>query len=709
MGFFKKKQRATKDTSQTIKIKGISKTLIFTGENGMHARPAGRLAKIAKSYPDTTMHIHANGKSAKLTSLPSILSLNISPQTEIVVNADGKNKERAFDEIIAYIENELNHEKSAVSEETENDTIYDALDLEPDSKIIEGIKASPGMVVGKVFKWEQDNEFDIIEKSADIHYEKNILKQSVETAIKQLQTLKNEMLEQKMEKESEIIDSHIIILEDEIIFDEIDKDIVAGRTAAYALNTVFNAQVVLLEQLDDPVLRARSYDMNDIKNRLLRILSNKNETQSLPTDTPFILVSKELTPTQTASLHKHPVLGICTVLGGETSHMAILARALGLPALVGLGDTLMDLDDEQTIIIDAQAGRIITNPSDALTQKATLANESFKKHQDKEEAEALSDAITEDGIKIEVLCNIANSKDVQAVIEKGGEGIGLFRTEFLFEESVERPSIDSQYQELLSVVQSLKDKPVIIRTMDIGGDKPVAWMDMPKEDNPFLGIRGIRLLFDNEDVFRDQLSSIYMVALWQEEQNIPVTCRIMFPMISKLSEFLKAKKIALSVQKSLKAPSVPLGVMIETPSLALTAKYVAEEADFFSIGTNDLTQYTLAMDRMHPSLSKRADSLHPSILQLIFLTIEAGGANTHVGVCGNMAADPVMLTVLIAIGIRDVSVSAANVPAVKYLIRRLNTKNLDELKEKVLHSGNGTDVRNYCEEFFKKNLVHKLK
>ena len=695
-------------TDEATEIKGVHKTFMFTGENGMHARPATELAKMAKGFADTEVIIRAKGKQASAKSMPLILILNISPQTEITVSANGPQQDEALATIVTYIEDTLNHEKATVIEKNDNEDLYAPLELEETSKYFEGVKASPGIVVGPVFVLEHD-EFDIVKHAGDVNVALQRFAVSLERAKEQLTKLKKDMLAKKM-SESAIVDAHLEILCDDIIVADIKKEIQEKSvTASFAVHKIYSQQVLSLEQLDDETLRARADDMKDIRTRLLRILEDKPDSKNLPTDKPFILVSKELTPTQTATLHQHPVLGICTELGGQTSHMAILARALGLPSIVGAGKKVHTLTEDQVVVLDAQAGRIITNPSEALIKKANNITNKQHIQQQKEAEEAMLPAVTEDGVHIDVVCNIAQAEDSKDVIGNGGEGVGLFRTEFLFENSKKKPDVKTQYKALLQVVKELGARPVIVRVMDIGGDKPVSWLPMQHEENPFLGIRGIRLLLRNEDIFKDQLASVYKVAKWQQDNNKPITCNIMFPMIARTSEFLRAKKIALEVQESLQAPNVPLGIMIETPSSALIAKHISKEVDFFSIGTNDLTQYTLAMDRVHPELSKEADSLHPSILGLIHMSVEGGALyNTKVGVCGNMAADPIMLTALIAIGVRDVSVSPANVPAVKYLIRRLNTNNLQILRDAILNSGSGTEVRKQCESYFSIHLVPKL-
>lgn len=700
----------TLDT-QVSPISSTYKTIMFTGENGMHARPATFLAKLAKSHTNTEVCINTETKMANAKSMPSILTLNITPNTLITISAKGADEVQAVQELVEYIENTLNHEKAILAQDAEDENlqVYDTLPLEEDTRYLEGTKVARGVVFAEAFVLTEE-ECDIHTDFSSVSEELASLENTIKKAQEQLRTLTEEMQEQNMKDESEIFESHFEILNDELIIDMLTQKITKDSvTAAQAASEIFLQQAENFSQLEDPLLQARSADMKDIRKRLLQIFSGAEDSFSLPKDTPFILVAEDLSPTQIATLTRYPVKGICTALGGAFSHMAILARALAIPTIVALGKEILTIENKQEIILNAQSGRVLLNPSQELILKAETLSNKYKQQELRELEEAHEIASTQDGVVIEVLCNIANSQDAQIVTEKGGEGVGLFRTEFLFEHSRVAPDVDTQYKEVLKVAQTLENLPITIRVMDIGGDKPVAWLPMEKENNPFLGVRGIRLLLSHTALFKQQLQSIYQVAKWQQDNNKPITCKIMLPMISFTYEIEQAKALCKEVQKELQAPDIPIGIMVETPASVFLIKNLHKLVDFYSIGTNDLTQYTLAMDRMHPELSKQSDSLHPSILSLIQMTVE--NAHTHdipVSVCGDMAANPVGLIALLAMGVRRVSISPAITPATKYLIRRLNTKDLDEIKSQIMTASTSTEIRTICEEFFQNNIAPTL-
>jgi phosphocarrier protein FPr len=397
-------------------------------------------------------------------------------------------------------------------------------------------------------------------------------------------------------------------------------------------------------------------------------------------------MAKDLTPSQTAGLQGLNVRGICTELGGPNSHMAILARALGIPAVVGLGEgSLADIENGELIIVDPQASSIYVDPDEATQNHGTEWIAQWEQIRKAEGAQKHKPAETQDGHRIDVVCNIAKPEDAKLVLENGGEGVGLLRTEFLFESSPAEPTVEEQCESLKAIIRELGSRPLIVRTADIGGDKPVSWMHIPHEDNPFLGMRGVRLSFKHHDMFRRQLEAIYQAAIWQKETTGSTGLHIMFPMIGRMSEWKKARDIAEKVRVQLSAPRLPLGIMIEVPSAVMIAEHLAKDVDFFSIGSNDLTQYTLAIDRGHPDLCCEADSYHPALVRLIEMTVKA--AKTHgkwVGVCGNAAANPNLATLLVGLGVSELSVSPTNVAAVKNIIRAVNYSKLQEKAHKAL-------------------------
>ena len=371
-----------------------------------------------------------------------------------------------------------------------------------------------------------------------------------------------------------------------------------------------------------------------------------------------------------------------------------MARALGIPAIVGLGaDNLAGVAQKTPVVIDPQSSVLVIEPDAATLAQSAERLQTWQAIRKAQDACKHEPATTRDGRKIHVVCNIAKPQDAAGILDNGGEGAGLLRTEFLFEAASVEPTVAEQMDALKAIVTSLGSRQLVVRTADIGGDKPVSWMNMAHEDNPFLGVRGIRLSFKHEDMFRRQLEAIYRTAMWQWQESGECGLHIMFPMIAKMSEWQKARDIANNVRTQLGAPVLPLGIMIEVPSAVLIADHLAKEVDFFSVGSNDLTQYTLAMDRLHPELCCEADSYHPALLRMIEMTVKAADANGKwVGVCGNMAADPNIAALLVGLGVHELSVSPANVPSVKNIIRSVSFAKLQAKAQKALSLGSSEAV-----------------
>lgn len=668
-------------------------------EAGMHARPATLLAQMAGEYGDTEVRLGCHGNTVDGKSMAKILSLGIRCGDAIVVSAQGEQAQAAVDNIAAAIAAGLD------GDETDNaNAEYNPLEglsalQNPVGKhSYTGAAASPGIAAAKVFVFKEE-ALQLEKNATNPADELQQLDEALAVANSQLDDLYADMLK-KSPNEAEIFKAHQQLIKDDSIVNTAKDIINDGHKAAWSWDRALKDQIAALEALDDDRIKARTADMRDVANRVARILTNQGDEFAFPKDEDFILLASELTPSQTAHLGNAPIKAIVTELGGPNSHMAILARALGIPAIVGAGEGLVDaVSTGEMSIVDPQSSSFIVAPDEATVAQAQQLIGEWQAIQDIENAQKYEAAVTTDGHAIEVVCNIAKPEDANGVLENGGEGVGLFRTEFMFEASKVEPSVDEQFEALKSVVETLGDKTLIIRTADIGGDKPVSWLDMPNEENPFLGVRGIRLSFRNEEMLRNQLAAIYKTAVWQQGQGVKSGIHIMFPMIAKLSEWDKAKAIAEEVREKLGAPSLPLGIMIEVPSAALLADHFAKEVDFFSIGSNDMTQYTLAMDRLHPQLAAEADSYTPALLRLIDMTVKAAEANGKwVGVCGNMAADPDMAAILVGLGVKELSVSPANVPAVKFLIRSVSYQKLKDKSQKALTLGRAVDVHKLYED-----------
>jgi phosphocarrier protein FPr len=528
---------------------------------------------------------------------------------------------------------------------------------------------------GKI-RYEEDAE--------DPKAEARLFSTALTEAAQQLDELKAS-LQSKAPNEAAILHAQKQMLQDELVLTDSEKFIVNGKTAAWSFHQAIEKQVESLSKVDNERLRARIADLIDVRDRVLALMVPAISAVDYPV-TDFILMAKDLTPSQTAGLHGLKVRGICTELGGPNSHMAILARALGIPAVVGLGEgALADIKNDELIIVDPQASSIYVDPDEASQKNGLKWIDQWERIRKAEDTQKHKVAETLDGHRIDVVCNIAKPEDAKLVLENGGEGVGLLRTEFLFESSSAEPSIEEQFESLKAIAGELGSCQLIVRTADIGGDKPVSWMHIPHEDNPFLGMRGIRLSFKHEEVFRRQLEAIYMTALWQKETTGSTGLHIMFPMIGRISEWQKARDIAEHVRARLNAPQLPLGIMIEVPSAVMIAEHLAKEVDFFSIGSNDLTQYALAIDRGHPDLCNEADSYHPALVKMIEMTVKAAKKyGKWVGVCGNAAANPNLATLLVGLGVSELSVSPTNVAAVKNIIRAVRYSKLQEKAKKAL-------------------------
>ena len=558
---------------------------------------------------------------------------------------------------------------------------------------MKGIPASPGIALAEAFILDSASEFHIEKNGAGVDQERAALNQALAKAKDQLHALR-ENVATSSPAEATIFLAQAELLKDTSILSETEDYLAQGASAAWAWQQAIDSQASAMENSTAERIRARAADMRDVGKRVITILQGGHTELSWP-DRPFVLIAKELTPSQTAELNKKPVRAICTELGGATSHMAILARALGLPALVGIGSALLaSVKAGEAVAVAPQSELLILSPDADTTRQVEDCIHQWHRVQEREFASKDEPAITRDGAEIEVVCNISSANDADKVSQNGGSGVGLLRTEFLFETAQAEPDVETQASELAKIAKAIGTQTLIVRTSDIGGDKPVSWLKQPKEDNPFLGVRGIRLSLRHPDIFKRQLEAIYRVAKAQAEELGSTGIHIMFPMISALNEFLQAKAIAETVRQDLGAPELPLGMMIEVPSAALLAAHFAKEADFFSIGTNDLTQYTMAMDRMNPDLLMPQDNYSPALLHMIAMTTNAANAaGKWVGVCGNLVAEPDFAKILIGLGVKELSVSPVNVPALKELVRSVDRSRLESLVQKALEAGTPEEVK----------------
>jgi phosphocarrier protein FPr len=547
--------------------------------------------------------------------------------------------------------------------------------------VIQAIAAAPGIAIGPAhIQVLQAIDYPLRGESAAI--ERDRLKQALEDVRRDIGGL---IERSKAKAIREIFVTHQEMLDDPELTDEVDTRLKQGESAEAAWMSVIEAAARQQEALQDALLAERAADLRDIGRRVLATLCGI-ETPSEP-EQPYILVMDEVGPSDVARLDPTRVAGILTARGGATAHSAIVARALGIPALVGAGPAVLLLAPGTPLLIDGQRGRLHVDADSATLQRATEERDTREQRLKVAAEQRHQPAVTRDGHAVEVFANIGESAGVTGAVEQGAEGIGLLRTELIFMTHPQAPDEATQEVEYRRVLDGLAGRPLVVRTLDVGGDKPLPYWPIAKEENPFLGVRGIRLTLQRPHIMEAQLRALLRAA-----DNRPL--RIMFPMVGSVDEWRQARDMTERLRLEIPVADLQLGIMIEVPSAALLAPVLAKEVDFFSVGTNDLTQYTLAIDRGHPTLSAQADGLHPAVLQLIDITVRAAHAHGKwVGVCGELAADPLAVPVLVGLGVDELSVSGRSIPEVKARIRELSLSQTKTLAQAALAVGSANEVR----------------
>lgn len=652
-------------------------------KTGLHARPAATFVDLSKRF-QADLRVRYEGLIADGKSLISLLQLGVEYGATIRVSAQGPEAAVALEELQAAIATGLGDEP----EETAQVAVSGLQGWTPQATTlsIAGIPASGGLAIGPVRQCIQ-RPLVAADQAGNPWTEGDLLQQALNAAQHDLDRLYEEVKTRLGSGKAAIFRVHAEFLNDTALIQQTISQIYQGHSAAWSWQQAINERVSQIQKLDDPVLAGRAVDLSDVGQRVLRHLLGKAEEHPVDLYTPAILIADDLTPSDTAALDPDMILGLCTAKGGPTSHTAILARGLGLPALVGTGDGVLDVADGTLAILDGANGKLYLKPGEADMQAARDLQQQLQRQQDAAHSNRFAPARTPDGHQVEVAANINRAADVAQAIEAGAEGVGLMRTEFLFLARASAPSEEEQFEAYRDMARTLNGRPLIIRTLDIGGDKEVPYLNLPKEDNSFLGIRGIRLCLARPDLFLPQLRAIYRASAYGR-------IHLMFPMIATLEDWEQARARAEEVRQELHAPSIPLGIMIEVPSAALLADHFAREVDFFSIGTNDLTQYTLAMDRLHPQLAKQADALHPAVLRMIEKTVQAArNAGKWVGVCGGIAGDPKGAALLMGLGVSELSVSVPSVAAVKAHIRGLSYEEMQRQAQRALQCRTAAEVR----------------
>ncbi|GGN58063.1 phosphoenolpyruvate--protein phosphotransferase [Oceanobacillus indicireducens] len=568
---------------------------------------------------------------------------------------------------------------------------------------LNGIAASPGIAIAKAYQLvTPDLSFEKV-TTENTEEEISRLEQALEVSRTELEKIKEHTENKLGEDHAAIFSAHLLILNDPELInpmkEKIETDKVIAATAVEEVSTMF---IDMFENMDNEYMRERAADIKDVTKRVMAHILGVTFPNPALIDEEVVIIAEDLTPSDTAQLNREFVQGFATDIGGRTSHSAIMARSLEIPAVVGTKNITESVSQNDLIIIDGLEGNVIVHPTDEELATYREKQEAYAKQ--REEWAKLKDepTITKDGAQVELAANIGTPDDVAGALHNGAEGVGLYRTEFLYMGKSELPSEEEQFEAYKSVLEQMGDKPVVVRTLDIGGDKELDYMDLPKELNPFLGFRAIRFCLENEDVFRPQLRALLRASAFGN-------LKIMFPMIATLEEFRRAKGILLDEKENLAAEgikvaeNIEVGIMVEIPSTAVTAAQFAKEVDFFSIGTNDLIQYTMAADRMNEQVSYLYQPYHPAILNLVNNVIEAAHKEGKwAGMCGEMAGDPIAIPILLGLGLDEFSMSATSILPARTQLSKLSKEQIASHKEELLAMSTTDEVVEFIDQLVNK-------
>ena len=566
---------------------------------------------------------------------------------------------------------------------------------------IQGIPAAPGFAIGKAF-WFHEEKLKIEKISVtDGDREIQRLEEAIQNGQRELDALMEGLAGEIGEEELAIFDAHKLILNDPDLTDMVKNSIREEKVnAEYAWEQAVKFYAGQLEAMENEYFRARAADVRDAGKRILRCLLGISKSGLEALNEPAIILARDLEPSDTANMERTKVLGFCTMEGGPTSHTAIISKALSLPAIVGAGQPLEDIKDGDELVLDGKNGLILANPDSATKQKYSEYRKAFLDNQKDEQSKAHLPALTKDGQQIEVVANIGSQKDAAEAVENGAEGVGLLRTEFLYLDRASAPTEDEQHRAYRNIFETLGERPIVVRTLDAGGDKNLPYLDLGNEANPFLGWRAIRVCLDQPEFFKIQLRALLRA-------GVGFDLRIMFPMIATLQELRRAKELLQEARQELQqsgkeAAEVQTGIMVEIPSVVVLADQFAKEVDFFSIGTNDLTQYSLAADRINQKVAHLADACNPAVLRQIKRVIDcAHQENIWTGLCGELAGDPEAVPVLLGLGLDEFSMSPASIPHAKEIIRKWSKSEAQKLAEKALDLDSASAVRKTVRDFMR--------
>jgi phosphotransferase system enzyme I (PtsI) len=580
-----------------------------------------------------------------------------------------------------------------------------------ESIVIRGIAASPGIAIGKVHLFEPEEllvgERRVPPRQIDEEIER--FKGSLSSTREEIEGIRQTIMAELGEEHAKIFDAHLMILDDVTAVEETVRAIREEHTnAEFAYRRTLSKIAEEFDVAEDEHFRNTAADVRDVKRRVIRHLLGKPRRSLGRVEGKVVLVAHDLTPSEAALLNKEVVLGVATDSGGRTSHAAIMARSRGIPAVVGLKYVTSHISGNDTVVVDGNRGIVDVNPAAQAVKEYRKRQKQFLAMEDSLLVDRELPAITPDGRKLELSANIEMPDEAELAVTRGARGVGLFRTEFFYMMSARLPEEDEQYEAYLKVAKRVSPYPVIIRTVDVGGDKFASYLGTQRENNPFLGWRGIRFSLEREEIFKTQLRAIFRA-------GVSGNVKLMFPMVSSLDELRQANNLCKQVQDDLRSKDVPfgedceIGIMVETPAAVMIADSLAREADFFSIGTNDLIQYMLAVDRGNEKIAHLYDPFHPAILRSIKLLVETGHRHDiWVGVCGEMCGDPVGAVVLLGLGLDEFSTSPYLLPEIKTIIRSVSFSEAKAVADKALRLSTAADVRSFVEERIVKKFPHIL-
>jgi len=683
-----KSDGAAPPPAETVAV--ISEAIVIPNASGLHARPAAVLANLAKSFA-STITLQMGDRQVNARSITAIMALDVPRGAKVQVVARGVDARAAVEKLARVLADGCGDE-GCVPAPAPATTMTSPLSAPPprrqptDPNLLIGVAASPGLAVGEVFQVRR-MEIDVAEPGEGVDAERRRLAAALAAAHGQLAALRAQLHAKADPAKAAIFAAHEELISDPDLLEIAESAIAKGKSAGFAWKKAAATHADRLAALRNELLAQRANDLRDVGQRVLSLLTGVDvRPPAYPPNS--VLVAEELTPSDTAALDRSRVSGICTTRGGATSHVAILARSLEIPALAGVDPAVLDVPGGTVVILDANDGTLRLHASSEAVAVIRRAQERSELRRRENTARALEPAITLDGRRIKVLANIGGLEDATRIAGLGGEGVGLLRSEFLFMGRRDAPTEEEQFETYKAIAEAVgPGRPLIIRTLDVGGDKPLDYLPIPKEDNPFLGERGVRVGLDRPEILRTQLRAILRATAFGKVS-------VMFPMIATLNELRDVKAMLCEEAASLGVPPVAAGIMVEVPATAIMAAQFAREANFFSIGTNDLTQYTLAMDRGHPKLARQVDGLTPSVLTLIAHTVRgAQPLGRRIGVCGAIASDPGAVPILLGIGVDELSVSLPAIPAVKAQIRSLRFDECQRLAERALAAESAQEVR----------------